>query len=122
MARTKLTPVQLTLTYSTSEVVTGETWIDGKPVYRQTFSNTVAASASEQVINISLTSSVTRIIKVEGGSTAGNDFYPVEYMNPAATTLQNMQLKITFVSGTGWQLRGNTGTAGTLIVTIYYTR
>ena len=107
--------------YSTTEALTGGTWIDGKPIYKQTFSVSTTASGNEQIFNIGLSTSTTRIIKVEGGS-GSMDYYPIEYINPNATTLQNMQLKISYVSGTGWQIRCNSGAAQTLIITIYFVK
>jgi hypothetical protein len=109
--------------YSTTEQDTGQKWLNGKNIFRQTFEvNTRSLGNVEQIIDIGLpkTSSLT-IIKTEGGIRAGVDFYPVEYINPNAPSGQNSQLKLTFYNG-GWQLRFNTGSAGLLSVTIYYTK
>ena len=109
--------------YSTTEQDTGQKWLNGKNIFRQTFEvNTRSLGNVEQIIDISLpkTSSLT-IIKVEGGMRAGADFYPIEYINPNAPSGQNSQLKVTFYNG-GWQLRFNTGSVGLLSVTIYYTK
>ena len=109
--------------YSTTEQDTGQKWLNGKNIFRQTFEvNTRSLGNVEQVIDISLpkTSSLT-IIKTEGGIRAGADFYPIEYINPNAPSGQNSQLKVTFYNGS-WQLRFNTGSVGVLSVTIYYTK
>jgi hypothetical protein len=109
--------------YSTTEQDMGQKWIDGKTIFRQTFEvNTHSLGNVEQIIDIGLpkTASLT-IIKVEGGIRAGADFYPVEYINPNAPSGQNSQLKVTFYNGS-WQLRFNTGSAGLLSITIYYTK
>ena len=37
-------------TYSTEEVKTGETWIDGKPIYRKTYSFTIPTANQEKLI------------------------------------------------------------------------
>jgi hypothetical protein len=109
--------------YSTTEQDTGQKWLNGRNIFRQTFEvNTRSLGNVEQIIDIGLpkTSSLT-IIKTEGGIRAGADFYPIEYINPNAPSGQNSQLKVTFYNG-GWQLRFNTGSAGLLSITIYYTK
>lgn len=111
--------------YSTSETNTGFKWIDGKAIYKQTFSVTTGTGTSEQIFDIALDLATTRIIKVEGGQqNSAPDYYPLEYVNPGAATLQNMQLKISRLAGTPnkWQIRCNTGSAGSLIVTVYFTK
>ena len=108
--------------YSTAEQDTGQKWLDGKNIFRQTFEvNTRSLGNVEQIIDIGLPKTSLTIIKVEGGIRAGADFYPVEYINPNAPSGQNSQLKVTFYNG-GWQLRFNTGSVGLLSVTIYYTK
>ena len=108
--------------YSTDEQDTGQKWVDGKSIFRQTFEvNTRSLGDVEQIIDIGLPKTSITIIKVEGGIRAGADFYPVEYINPNAPSGQNSQLKVTFYNG-GWQLRFNTGSVGLLSVTIYYTK
>ena len=109
--------------YSTTEQDTGQKWLNGKNIFRQTFEvNTRSLGNVEQIIDISLpkTSSLT-IIKAEGGIRAGVDFYPIGYINPNAPSGQNSQLKVTFYNGS-WQLRFNTGSAVLLSITIYYTK
>lgn len=108
--------------YSTAEQDTGQKWIDGKSIFRQTFEvHTRSLGNAEQIVNIALPKTSLTIIKVEGGIRAGADFYPIEYINPNAPSAQNSQLKVTFYNG-GWQLRFNTGYDGVLAVTIYYTK
>ena len=108
--------------YSTTEQDTGQKWIDGKSIFRQTFEvNTRSLGNVEQIIDIGLPKTAITIIKVEGGIRAGVDFYPVEYINPNAPSGQNSQFKVTFYNG-GWQLRFNTGSVGLFSVTIYYTK
>jgi len=108
--------------YSTAEQDTGQKWLDGKNIFRQTFEvNTRSLGNVEQIIDIGLPKTSLTIIKVEGGTRAGADFYPIEYINPNAPSGQNSQLKVTFYNG-GWQLRFNTGSVGLLSVTIYYTK
>lgn len=109
--------------YSTSEADTGFKWIDGKAIYKKTVSLSVSASSGEQIFTDPIPSVATQIIRVEGGLsvTAGSDYYPLEYVNPGATTLQNMQLKFSKVAGS-WQLRYNSGASGTLTVTTFYTK
>lgn len=113
--------------YSTTEKSTRATWIDGKTIYKHTFSLSLASSGSEQIFTIGLSTATTKVIKVEGGITSSHyvgDFYPLQYMNPGASTLQNMQLKLSYVSsGTPhWEVRCNSGAGGNLIITVFYTK
>lgn len=109
--------------FSTSAQATTQRWIDGKLIYKQTFSLSLTGSGSEQIFTIGLTSSATTVVKVEGikkdtGSYVG-DYYPIEYSNPAAPAAQNMQLKLS-KTGSAWEVRCNSGSAGTLLLTTYY--
>lgn len=109
-------------TYTTTKQDTGQKWVNEKTIFRQVFTvNARAQGNVEQIIDIDLpkTNSL-QVIKIEGGIRAGDDFYPVEYINPNAPSGQNSQLKVTFYGGS-WQLRFNTGTAGVFTIIIYYT-
>lgn len=113
--------------YSLSEIDTGNTWFDGRKIYKATILHYHAGGGTEVAVNLNIPPSATNIVKVEGGQQTGSylgtggDFYPIEYMNPGATTLQNAQLKVSLV-GTVWQMRFNSGSAGTFYVTVYYTK
>jgi hypothetical protein len=54
--------------YSTSEQATGETWIDGKPIYRRVFTGTITAAVNELVTTnlIDGTANIKMLVAVGG--------------------------------------------------------
>lgn len=108
--------------YTAAKQDTGQKWVNEKTIFRQVFTtNTKSQGNVEQIVDIDLPKNNSlQIIKTEGGLRTGDDFYPLEYINPNAPSLQNSQIKVTFYNG-GWQLRFNTGTAGVLTVIVYFT-
>lgn len=111
--------------FSTSAyIATPNKWTDGKIIYKKTYIVTTTASGNtEQVFNIDLPSATTTIVKMEGGqvdSGALSFFFPAEYVNPNAPSVQNSQGKLNLVTGQ-WSLRVNTGAAGSYRATIYFT-
>lgn len=52
MVKQKTNAQQTNKQYSTSEVLTGDTWIDGRPVYRKVVQATVNATTAGQTIQI----------------------------------------------------------------------
>lgn len=110
--------------FSTSEIATPFKWTDGRTIYMMTVTGSVTNSASEQIFGTApMPASATMPVKVEGGIfiPGSKDFWPFEYMNPGATTLQNAQMKISNPSG-AWQIRFNTGGSGTLICRTFYVK
>lgn len=108
--------------YSGTEKLVGGISITGRPIYAMSFAVSATASGNtEQIVNIALPATLSRILKVEGGLwTSSNDgFYPIEYINPNAPSTQNSQFKLNIVSGQ-WTARFNTGGAGTMYFTVYY--
>lgn len=78
--------------YSTTEQVVG-TWIDGKPIYRKVYIFSITTTNSEVSIDISDTN-IVGVINLTGGMfTSGNEYYPVQYSNPAAPNIQSFQVK-----------------------------
>ena len=89
--------------YSTNEVDTGKTWIDGKPIYRRVFTGTITAAAGVRTLT-SLMGGVSAVINTggyvnSGGSTYTN--YPLgflqldgynEYVNIAHNHVGNLLL------------------------------
>ena len=77
------------LSYSTTEQLTGGKWIDGKPIYRKTFS---ASGISSQNITLSTELNKTTItpIKVYGfGENSNGDVLCIGYGNGANVYLNN---------------------------------
>ena len=99
-------------------------WIDGKIIYKKTYVVTTTASGNtEQIFNIDLPAATTNVVKTEGGqvdSSTISFFYPQQYINPNAPSIQNSQGKLNIITGQ-WSLRVNTGGAGKYQMTVYFT-
>jgi len=113
--------IALASSFSRAEVDTGTTWIDGRTIFKTTFTASVTGSGSEQSLNLNIPPIVTYIVKAEGVINDISGWYPFEYMSPAATTTQNSQMKLRINSGV-WQITFNTGVTGTLTITTYYVK
>ena len=61
--------------YSTTETLTGGTWIDGKPIYRKVLQGTL--TGSEQAVNHHI-SNLGTVIR-QYGFLSGNNFTPVGF-------------------------------------------
>lgn len=59
-------------TYSTSEVDTGKTWIDSKPIYRKVISNITTPSTTNSWVSIGSVSNVDTLINMYGFIIAGD--------------------------------------------------
>ena len=70
--------------YSTEEVKTGETWIDGKPIYRKVVTGTINATGNNQVI---LTGNIDSLIDYSG------------YISDPAENLKLIIGKSTYIDG-----------------------
>jgi hypothetical protein len=70
--------------YSTEEVNTGKKWIDGKPIYRQTFNIGNLPNNTAKVINFSI-QNLNDIVKVEGIANTTNIVLPIPYTSPDNT-------------------------------------
>lgn len=105
--------------YSESEVKTGATWIDGKPIYRKTIPATepsVSNTTSTTAHNIS---NIDWIIKFEGTvPTSAGLFFPV---NMPASSSQYLQCQ---VDKTAISLITNISAAlsRTAQITVFYTK
>ena len=72
--------------YSTSEVDTGYTWIDGKHIYKKTINLGNLPNATTKTVNHNI-SGITNIIKFEGGAYRSLDggLFPLPYSAPVAS-------------------------------------
>lgn len=65
--RVKDADEQLTaLSYSTSEVDTGATWIDGSPIYKKTIDTGALPNATMKTVQHGVGTNLKRAIKIEG--------------------------------------------------------
>ncbi|MDR2889829.1 MAG: hypothetical protein LBV33_08355 [Lachnospiraceae bacterium] len=61
------------ITYSTTEVLTGDTWIDGKPIYAQVFTGSITAAANTRSIQtIATISGIDKILECGGWMNIGS--------------------------------------------------
>lgn len=105
--------------YSTSEVNTGATWIDGKPIYKKTFSFTLA-NADSTTVNHGI-SNFGLLIKFEGTvvqSSAKN--VPI----PRTLIDTNYQVGLEGVTTTSFEIDvGSSGPRGNqAYITLWYTK
>lgn len=109
-------------TYSTSESRTGETWIDGKPIYKKTIQFTTSATGKHSIKhNISNLNMI-----VDGKGTAkdsGGAFY-VFPMSSAVDNVSAWSVSIQNVDKTYMYFFRGTSVAGTVTsyITLYYTK
>ena len=110
--------------YSTNEVDTGQTWIDGKKIYRKTY--TGYATARYTIVTSEITTSTINILREYGmrKSKYGSWFAVNSYYGPDATNYYSV---ITFDSN-GMQIIGGNSmfesdtTNCPYIITIEYTK
>jgi hypothetical protein len=58
--------------YSASEQKTGETWIDGKPIYRRLFTGTITAAVNELYRVSLIPTGISEVIKSDGWWDSGS--------------------------------------------------
>lgn len=103
--------------YSTSEVNTGFTWIDGKTIYKKTIDCGSLPNNTFKVTNTGIVG-MTRLIKFEAIAVSGTSIHPI----PLTTNTAAGQTQITFdmtsiIIGTASDRTSFNG-----IVTLYYTK
>lgn len=106
--------------YSTEEINTGYTWINGKDIYKKTYTGTVGAR--DKAISFGFTPA--QIIKIEGGiNDATYGFQPwqralINSTEQSAFGVQIGDMKNSFHI----QLGSSLATSTTYFLTIYYTK
>jgi hypothetical protein len=86
--------------YSTSEVKTGATWIDGKPIYMQTFTGTASSTAYTFIDDFAIISNIDTLVDIRGF--VGG--HPINAMRPASNSTVAAQY-------TTWVTKGSNGLA-----------
>ena len=122
--------------YSTSEVKTGATWTDGKPIYRKCFSGTQSTysdSGNKRRFILCTISDVSSLVNVSGtvmgnatGWNTGAYFFPSTITNDAINAI-NMQAQISVNSAntfaaTNVYHTGTNNTACIYTVIVEYTK
>lgn len=113
--------------YSTSEIDTGTTWIDGKKIYKKTFVKTLSSPSVESSYSTALgITNISEVVKFEASHKrigAYSDIMSLPYYKGSAyydfyVDLNENSLEVNWnLSGTGL-----TGTSYSDIITIYYTK
>lgn len=80
--------------YSTTEHFTGKYWIDGKPIYEKTFTNSWGSSGGTQRTDFDITNlSIDSITKgegiMDGNSSLGRGFYPMTFIRAGSSGTAN---------------------------------
>lgn len=106
--------------YSTSEVRTGATWIDGKPIYKKTIDFGAEPSANTPKKVSANISNLGKVIKMEGiGYDDNGAFMPLPY----TICNSNANYEMCFYGGEIEITRGNISVVmNHIFVTLYYTK
>lgn len=108
--------------YSTEEVKTGETWIDGKPIYKKTIQFTTSATGKHSIKhNIS---NLDTIIEGKGSSKGSSGTFYIFPMSCAVDNVPAYSISIQDVDKTYMYFFRGTNVTGTVIsyITLYYTK
>ena len=109
-------------TYSTEEVKTGETWIDGKPIYKKTIQFTTSDTGKHSIEhNIS---NLDTIIEGKGSSKGSSGTFYIFPMSCAVDNVPAYSISIQDVDKTCMYFFRGTNVTGTVIsyITLYYTK
>lgn len=105
--------------YSTSEVETGTKWIDGKMIYKKSYSVTITVNSGSLGFNL-LINNLYEIVKVDGFFHPGGTLSAGGSLNfPGGSFDQNISL--TFYSGQ-CSIISNSRKDTVLKITVYYTK
>lgn len=109
--------------YKNTEFDTGKKWINDKPIYQKTIIfNTTGSGAEETGANNENFSYIDQLISLDAILNMPNgERYPNSYTNPGAPSLQYFQLKFANWNN-AQQVRYQTRSAGTVVMTIKYTK
>ena len=106
--------------YSTSEVDTGFTWIDGKKIYKKTVSVGPLPNATQKTVSHNI-SNMDKCIKIDGWS---YESVSGSFINLPFTTLTGDNQVYIIVTSSGIRVgtNANRSTFGTAYITLYYTK
>ena len=104
--------------YSTTEIDTGMTWIDGNTIYKKTIDCGALPNATTKTVNHNI-SDIGTIIKIEAFALNGAINYPIPFTN-----ITNLEGQIRIIAGAeGIQIvTGIDRTHMTAYATLYYTK
>ena len=105
-------------TYSTNEINTGQTWIDGKPIYRKVIDNISMTIGTAQYINTGI-SNIREMIDIKSKITTDTqNFFGNQYYGSSIFFSVNYQKNNNKVL---YDLAGS-ALQGTLQIVMYYTK
>jgi len=91
--------------YSTDEVDTGKTWIDGKPIFRRVFQGTTPANPNDNASTIGTISNLDTVVKLDGFLRSTSDSHiPISYSGRGASK--------------GTYITSNVNVAGAILVSV----
>ena len=100
-------------TYSTSEVKTGQNWINGKPIYRKVFEINSYTPSTTSTISIS-SLNMDKLVNISGMTYDGTQHIPIPFAN------QNNEVNYVYRNGNSISYYLTYGTSATL--TLEYTK
>lgn len=108
------------LNYSTSEVATGGTWVDGKPIYKKTINFGALPNAANKAVAHGI-SNLNRVIRMEAIADygTGNTKFPIPFSSSAGL---GSSVSLVIESSTIEIRTGIDRSGATAYVTIYYTK
>ena len=106
------------MSYSTSEINTGSTWVDGKTIYKKTIKFGALPNGTDKSVASGITN-LDQIISLTGMAYRSSDnfFAPLPYVSTASTTTITLRYQNNIIIGTGMDR-----TDMTAYVTLYYTK
>lgn len=106
-------------TYSTSEVATGEKWVDGKTIYRKTINFGALPNSTSKTVNHSI-SNLSYVIKMDCVATNGTNFLGIPRAAISAPEQFNIEI---YAHTTGVRIQtGSDRSDYNAYVTMYYTK
>lgn len=119
MARQQITDRQKKITYSTTEQLTGDVWIDGKPIYRKTVSIGALPDSTTKDVSHGI-SDLSAVIDIRGWAVNNTPTWlSLPYSNPTAASSVACfanSTQINIVTGS------NRTSYATCYVTLWYTK
>lgn len=98
--------------YSTSEVKTNNVWIDGKPIYRKTFTGTLSSAINHGLTNVNFVNAYGFYVSSTG------TFLPLPSLRP-----NNTNFNVGFyITSTQIAFDKGTGASGNCYITLEYTK
>lgn len=105
--------------YSESEVNTGTKWIDGKTIYKKSYSMTIVSNSGSQSFNL-LINNLYEIVKVDGIAHVGGTLTNAIALNYSGLSF-DQNLSLVFYSGQ-CEIASSNRKDTVLKITVYYTK